>query len=75
VYERGIGVPGGHVHFIDDDRGRGGHVLDFLVEQARIEVCVGTDLHLALPLGQDFAAAHLDPSDLESQVDQAERHG
>ena len=51
LYEQGIGVPGGHVHFIDDDRAarrpraglrdpRGG----------ALELCLGTDLHLALPL-------------------------
>jgi acetolactate decarboxylase len=75
LYERGIGVPGGHVHFIDAERRRGGHVLDFLVERATIEVCVGTDLHLALPLNPDFGSAHLDPPDLDGQVEQAERHG
>ena len=29
VYEKGISVPGCHVHFIDDARTGGGHVLDF----------------------------------------------
>ena len=75
LYERGIGVPGGHVHFIDAERRRGGHVLDFLVERATIEVCMGTDLHLALPLDPDFESAHLAPPDLDGQVEQAERHG
>ena len=29
LYGQGIGVPGGHVHYIDADRRHGGHVLDF----------------------------------------------
>ena len=74
LYQQGIGVPGGHVHFIDDDRRRGGHVIDFEVAAGTLELCLGTDLHLALPLSDAFAHAHLTPDDLRSQVDQAERH-
>ena len=74
LYERGIGVPGGHVHFIDADHRRGGHVLDFVVERATVEVCVGSDLHLALPMTPEFAHAHLDPDDLDSQIERTERH-
>jgi len=74
LYERGIGVPGGHLHFIDDERRRGGHVLDFVVRRATLELCFGTDLHLALPLGAEFAAAHLDPADLPAQLEATEHH-
>ncbi|MGH9270049.1 MAG: acetolactate decarboxylase [Ilumatobacteraceae bacterium] len=74
LYERGIGVPGGHVHFIDESLRRGGHVLDFILEHGTIDVCIGTDLHLALPMTEAFAGAHLDPADLDFQVERTERH-
>jgi acetolactate decarboxylase len=74
LYERGIGVPGGHVHFIDDERRRGGHVLDFKITRASVELCPATDLHLALPLSDAFSRADLDPADLEQQVRQSENH-
>ncbi len=74
VYERGIGIPGGHVHFIDNARERGGHVLDFKITTASVELCPATDLHLALPLSDAFSRADLDPVDLEEQVRQAEDH-
>ncbi len=74
LYQQGIGVPGGHVHFIDDDRRCGGHVLDFTVVEGSLELCLGTDLHLALPVSDAFAHAHLTPDDVGTQVDQAERH-
>lgn len=74
LYERGIGVPGGHVHFIDEALRRGGHVLDFVLQHGTIEVCIGTDLHLALPMTAAFAGAHLDPADLDAQVERTERH-
>jgi acetolactate decarboxylase len=68
LYERGIGVPGGHVHFIDASRTRGGHALDFTLRSGTIEICVGTDLDLRLPLGASFAGASLAPDDLDAQV-------
>jgi acetolactate decarboxylase len=74
LYQQGIGVPGGHVHFIDADRRRGGHVLDFELAAGTLELCLGTDLHLALPLSDAFARARLTPEDLDIQVDRAEHH-
>ncbi|HSJ70058.1 MAG TPA: acetolactate decarboxylase [Acidimicrobiia bacterium] len=74
AFERGIGVPGGHLHFIDASRSRGGHVLDFAVVEATVELCLGTDLHLALPLTADFRNADLAPPDLDAQVEATERH-
>lgn len=74
AYERGIGVPGGHLHFIDASRSRGGHVLDFVVLAATVELCLGTDLHLALPLTAEFRTADLVPPDIDAQVEATERH-
>jgi acetolactate decarboxylase len=74
LYERGIGVPGGHVHFVDESLRTGGHVLDFVLDHGTLEVCIGTDLHLALPMTAEFASAHLDPEDLDSQIEHTERH-
>lgn len=74
LYEQGIGVPGGHVHFIDRDRRRGGHVLDYAIRQGSLELCLATDLHLALPLNKAFGRANLSPDDLAAQVAQTENH-
>jgi acetolactate decarboxylase len=72
LYERGIGVPGGHVHFIDDAFSAGGHVLDFVLENGRVDICKGSDLSLRLPLDEEFGEADLDPADLDEQVRRAE---
>jgi acetolactate decarboxylase len=74
LYEQGIGVPGGHVHFLDGNRVRGGHALDYVVRRGTLQVCLGTDLHLALPLTDAFRNAHLTPDDLAEQVQQTESH-
>jgi acetolactate decarboxylase len=74
AYEGGIGVAGGHVHFLDANRRRGGHVLDFVADEITVEVCVGTDLHLSLPMTESFTRADLDPDDVDAQIEAAERH-
>ncbi|MDK8451194.1 acetolactate decarboxylase [Corynebacterium mastitidis] len=68
VYEKGIGVPGCHAHFIDSARTRGGHVLDFTLGSGAVELCPGTDLSLRLPLTSDFSRAALAPEDLDHQI-------
>ncbi len=74
LYELGIGVPGGHVHFIDNAREQGGHVLDYLCRRGTLEICLGSDLHLSLPLSDAFGRANLAPDDLAEQVQQTENH-
>lgn len=68
AYAKGIGVPGCHVHFVDDARTSGGHVLDYAVDEAVIELCPGTDMELHLPSTADFQAGHLSPEDLDAQL-------
>lgn len=68
VFEKGISVTGCHVHFIDAERTSGGHVLDYTVDEATIELCPGTDLELRLPLTHEFRSANLAPEDLDSQL-------
>lgn len=72
VYEKGIGVPGCHVHFVDTARTSGGHVLDFTLGSGLVELCPGTDLNLRLPLTAQFSAAELDPQDLDDQIRRTE---
>ncbi len=74
LYEQGISVPGCHVHFIDDARTRGGHVMDFTIASGTVELCLGTDLRLSLPLTDAFSKADLSPEDLAEQVRRAEKH-
>lgn len=72
VYQRGISVPGCHVHFIDTTRKLGGHVVDFEISDGGVEVCVGTDLRLRLPVSTEFERADLAPEDLAEQMAKTE---
>lgn len=75
LYEQGISVPGCHVHYIDDAREHGGHVMDFLITAGTVELCLGTDLRLSLPLTDAFGRADLAPDDLAEQIHRTEQHG
>jgi acetolactate decarboxylase len=49
AYAEGIEVGGYHLHFISDDRSRGGHVLDSRSHGLRARLDPSDDLHVELP--------------------------
>lgn len=71
-YAQGLTVAGYHLHFIDDSRSRGGHVLDFTVDTARVRIDQDPGLHVELPETAAFFAADLDGHDDDAEIRQAE---
>ena len=67
-YEQGVAVAGYHLHFIDDARSRGGHVLDYRLRSATVELGIESEMHLSLPRTAVFLRADLNPADLGSQI-------
>jgi acetolactate decarboxylase len=55
AYAEGIEVGGYHLHFISDDRTRGGHVLDSRSHGLRARLDPSNDLHVELPPAIDLA--------------------
>ncbi|HEY7106974.1 MAG TPA: acetolactate decarboxylase [Acidimicrobiia bacterium] len=47
----GIEVPGYHLHFLSDDRARGGHVLGLVLEEGHLAVDGEHELHVEVPAG------------------------
>ena len=47
----GLNVPGYHLHYVNGDRSRGGHVLECAARRVTVEVDDEVDLHLELPEG------------------------
>ena len=39
-----------------------------MYDDAKIELCPGTDMELHLPLSADFAAGNLSPDDIDEQI-------
>jgi len=55
AYAEGIEVGGYHLHFVSDDRSRGGHVLDSASDGLRARIDPSDDLHVELPPRVDLA--------------------
>jgi acetolactate decarboxylase len=73
-YAEGIEVAGWHLHFISQDRTRGGHILDSRVETAHVQLDPSGELHVELPPGIDLA----DPGAAKSThaaIDRVEHSG
>jgi acetolactate decarboxylase len=48
-YMKGVNAPGYHFHFINKDRNAGGHVIEYEIKNAKIEIDFTPDLFIALP--------------------------
>jgi acetolactate decarboxylase len=67
-----LNAPGYHLHFISDDRRRGGHLLSCTVESARIGMQHVPLLEVALPVTLDYLTADLS-RDTRNDLRKAER--
>lgn len=71
-FEQGISVAGYHLHFLNDDRTGGGHVLDFSLGRGIVAVSGASQLHLSLPTSGAFLGAQLSGDDLAERISKAE---
>jgi acetolactate decarboxylase len=71
-YAEGIEVGGYHLHFVDEERTRGGHVLDSRSTGLRARLDPSSDLHVELPPGVDLADPEL-AADTHAAVARVER--
>jgi acetolactate decarboxylase len=62
---RGIEMVGFHLHFADDSRSRGGHVLGFALREGTVRIDEATELHVELPAAVT-APDRGDPGDQET---------
>jgi len=58
-YAKTLNVPGYHLHFLSDDRMRGGHLLECRGTNLRLQVQREGDCHVVLPETEDFFKADL----------------
>ena len=71
-YEQGISVAGYHLHFINQERTKGGHALDFELTQGQIAISTSSELHLSLPRTQAFLDANMSLANVAEQIHQSE---
>lgn len=68
VLFHGTSVAGFHVHFISDDRTFGGHVLDYHVEDVKVEVQDYSELIQDFPKEDVFLEAEFDYSNIAEEI-------
>lgn len=66
-----LNIPGYHFHFLSDDHGSGGHVLDVKADSLNVELDFQSNLRLALPETKQFLEADLS-RDISEELHQAE---
>lgn len=71
-FEEEIGVSGYHLHFIDEERTIGGHILGLKLTKARAVLAIRRVQHLELPSTKDFIHAELTPDNLVEQLKHVE---
>ena len=48
-YVQGVNAPGWHLHFVDEARRHGGHVLNFSLKQGVMRICRAREFRIVLP--------------------------
>lgn len=71
LYARAVNVPGYHFHFISNDRGLGGHLLDMEAGPLEVGIHIESELHIAIPETEEFLTADLS-GDHQEALHQAE---
>lgn len=69
---QGLNVAGYHLHFLDSEARRGGHMIDYRLLAGEVELAVISDIEISLPRTQAFGAADLTPADLHEAIRVAE---
>ena len=71
-YTQGVGVGGFHLHYISDDRTQGGHVFNFDIKNATVEVSKPLNFKLELPQSEEYKAVSINLQTLHKEVHKAE---
>ena len=59
TYLDGINMPGWHIHFLSDDRKRGGHLLGLSVDSAKGTIETYADFEMRMPTNTEFDKLNL----------------
>jgi acetolactate decarboxylase len=71
AYVNGLNLPGYHLHFIDNQRTVGGHLLDAVISSGTVEIDDTYDFYLKLPPSGEFGKLDLD-KDNQQAIKKAE---
>lgn len=66
-YMDGINMPGWHIHFLSEDRTKGGHVFDVILKEGTAEIDKINNIYINLPQNPAFDTYSL-KQDLEEEI-------
>lgn len=72
AYMQGLNVAGYHLHFLDQDQPRGGHVTDYRLVSGEVELAVISDVEMQLPRTEACGSADLNPMNINQAIRTAE---
>lgn len=72
LYAQGIGVGGFHLHYISDDLTQGGHIFNFSIVDAKIEISSKLDFQLILPHTEEYENIEINLENLNAEIHEAE---
>lgn len=71
-YMQGLNVPGYHLHFINQERNRGGHVLACTIDKATLSIDYTSNFHMVLPSSGSFHQQDL-TQDRQEELEKVEK--
>ena len=66
-YMDGINMPGWHLHFLSEDRSKGGHVFDISIKEGLAKIDKITNIYINLPKDPAFDTYTL-KQDLQKEI-------
>lgn len=72
AFVKGVNVPGYHLHFISDDKTKGGHILDFTTVGGNLQLDACNRFYMILPEQEQFAALDLS-QDRSQELEKVEK--
>ena len=72
AFVKGINVPGWHLHFISDDKTKGGHILDFTTIGGNLQLDSCNRFYMVLPEQKEFNALNLS-QDRSAELERIEK--
>lgn len=67
-----ISVPGFHLHFLNEARDSGGHVIDFALREGHVAFEIKSAINIVLPEVREYLSANLDASGMDEVIRQVE---
>ena len=71
-YSLGLSDGSLHIHYLSDDKTQGGHIFNFEIADALVEISEPLDFMLELPKTKEYAAMELDSKTMHAEIHKAE---